>query len=140
MISVDITIALKRTELSEEALTLAAHELLDALDQQAIGHLTFNKVTPPAIAISVRPDVLDGRHVAGFIEAIVQFVKKYGDRMRLELNYAGNRVRVDELSLHRVEADIRRLTQRSFSVSEGNIVIGSNNEISPTEAWPRRKD
>src|SRR5439155_1162907 len=80
----------------------------------------------------------DIQHVSVFINAIRKFIEKY-PREIMELEYDGNKLKIDQNSIYRAEMDIQRLMTQSFSISGSNIVIGSNNQINPSGPWPRHK-
>jgi hypothetical protein len=78
-----------------------------------------------------------------FIQSLLTFCRRR-EHIVLELEYDGNKIRVDPLSLDRIDKDIRRLTEGSFSIGKtvsgaaNNAVIGSNNTVGPSKPWPRR--
>jgi len=88
----------------------AAQDLLHLLEP----HVVHCAGAASALGVAKGQQILLGdqlltTHIPEFIEAICRFYHRHGRDVALEIEFCGNKVIVDALSIHRVEADIRSL-------------------------------
>jgi hypothetical protein len=97
------------------------------------------RITDKGTRFELRVNLENRRDISEFIKTLREFIRK-APEVRCYLEFSGNKLRIDPLSLDRAENEMKRLSEGSFSITGSNIVVGGDNIIAPSRNWPRRKN